>query len=700
MSLTLKNIVDTYLQDEAFLDAWREIAAQRQASISHLQPIVEQFITGAININQMRDRLYQTLRNDPAAGLNDWGARGAGFLLELNKADNHPHPEIDEELRKTLDSINRDNLGERIDYFSDVVQQQRIFLKQQDIAWNILMFPGNTAFLLSLFTFWLNPANPPYICYPTLREGVAHLINHGLLPASAGLSIERDKLSVTSRDQYEALNTTLDALLATYPALKISGIAGFGIEAFMSWVKDNLDRLLDSEAEEEIGAAISDRVIIDDLPLSATPEPLLSRLIAEIQQQILISEEVIRSIYYALLAGHVILTGPPGTGKTHLATLLPEILWQTEEPAGSSIDPYGNPVANQRVKTTAYTTRVVTATDEWSVRTLIGGLAPKSNPSGGISYPIQPGHLTQTVLENWNLDFHTPTAWEEPARARVRGVRNQEFRGRWLVIDEFNRAPIDIAFGEALTTLGGSNLLRVPVNSQIGSAELPLPKDFRIIGTLNSFDRNYLNRISEAMKRRFKSIEILPPARAMRTAEKAIVLRKAFERIAHLRDANILDQVTNQDALKQIFDQVWHVFEVIRIYRQLGTAQAISFTHQALIEGLLRDYTTENQWSSAFDLALCSTIADQLQVLLPDELAVIVDYLGGALTPDVYLARFQSLNDRRQSAQLQALQRIDETIEAQANITEAAIDMLFPQPQPELPRFRKRLHSYSTERGL
>ena len=76
---------------------------------------------------------------------------------------------------------------------------------------------------------------------------------------------------------------------------------------------------------------------------------------------------------------------------------------------------------------------------------------------------------------------------------------------------------------------GNGGVLRVPTDE--GIQDLPIPQDFRIIGTLNSFDRNYLNQISEALKRRFSFIEILPPSRTQRNAEQKIVLRKAFESV-------------------------------------------------------------------------------------------------------------------------------------------------------------------------
>jgi hypothetical protein len=192
------------------------------------------------------------------------------------------------------------------------------------------------------------------------------------------------------------------------------------------------------------------------------------------------------------------------------------------------------------------------------------------------------------------------------------GVR---YRGQWLVIDEFNRAPIDAALGEALTALSNEEALQVPIDG--GRVLLPLPADFRIIGTLNSFDRNYLNLLSEALKRRFSFIEIPPPSRSYRQAGQGIVLYKALKYLAHHNPVIIVDDesatwndvvslradaegfyhtewLDEQHPLFHIFThQLWPLFETLRVYRQLGTAQAIALTRQLLIQALLQDESTE-----------------------------------------------------------------------------------------------------------
>lgn len=400
-------------------------------------------------------------------------------------------------------------------------------------------------------------------------------------------------------------------------------------------------------------------------------------------------------------------------------------------------------------KSTAYTTRLVTATDEWSVRTLISGIAPISQ-NGSVAYKVQYGHLTSAILKNWTSQNDNPEDWSTLTLRRSlvtssSGVERgtpQTFRGQWLVIDEFNRAPIDLALGDALTALGGNDVLRVAIEG--GSAELPIPKDFRIIGTLNSFDRNYLNQISEALKRRFSFVEILPPDRSLREAEKAIVLYKALERVSHLSKSIISENgmITwgnlriapdsegqydvfwedEQSGFPFTFALAWNLFEVIRIYRQLGTAQAIGLTRHMLITGILQDYATHKEWMSALDTALCATIADQLQVLLPDE----IDALLLALTIDsvedfsaAYNRLLASLADRPQRlyGQLLALSRVTDT-NGVPYLTDDEVEAIAQSNQPvvearklnflftigmlanRLPQFTRRLRAFKAERGL
>ncbi|PDW02275.1 winged helix-turn-helix domain-containing protein [Candidatus Viridilinea mediisalina] len=492
----------------------------------------------------------------------------------------------------------------------------------------------------------------------------------------------------------------------------------------------------------------------DDAPLPATPESLLQALIAELRAELLVDEEIVRRIYHALLAGHVILSGPPGTGKTELARRLPELLWQSEVDlvAGANPNPIG-PVAQQqreRRLSSAFATLLVTATDEWSVRTLIGGLAPFS-VNDKPTYRIQYGHLAQAIFANWAVDLQNPAGWLTSPRQSVRMPSclhdgdTEEFRGCWLVIDEFNRAPIDLALGDALTALGGTGRLRVPIEG--GSAELPIPRDFRIIGTLNSFDRNYLNQLSEALKRRFAFIEIPPPTRQQRAAEQAIVLAKVLHSIAHL-DPQITSsddghvrwaavvQITRpwgsnsitwhapNEPLATVFDFIWNIFECIRIYRQLGTAQAISLLRQMLIAGAVQPGMSLDQWVALADQALCDTIADQLQVLLPDELEVLMTILDANSTAAAVTAKLNT--------NLQHLQSKPRRFMAQANALNAVVqpdgsaivslnedadaynDQQPPQLSEEqvvklfhwqndrhpLPRFVKRLHAFKVERGL
>jgi DNA polymerase III delta prime subunit len=769
MAITLKDLVTAYLADSQWQKDKQQRTEVRTLALPQVSALARDFANGTVNLEMFYQRLNESFKTTGER----WGAQGNSFTLPLigiARQHDSKEPVAEPKLRKLITDLDASNMGERIERLYVFLLEERARLRQEN---KHASEAGKSPMIISLFAFWLHPEQEPIIYHEGVRHGLGLLVKRQLIAPSPGLNVDRDVAKVLTNNNHKAFIATIDALLKVYPQLHSSP---YWSEFFFYWVVDyfethnqsaqNQPTLIIEQDEGGILApghkhAMADHssevnnddsppqpiITIADDPLMPTPEPLLSELIREVQRHILVEESVIRRIYHALLAGHVILSGPPGTGKTELARLIPETLWQRPENEENDYDPEEIVLT----KSTAYTTSLVTATDEWSVRTLISGIAPVSK-DGNVSYSVKYGYLTNAIQKNWSALSENPDKWGavDLPRSQVtssggveRGIP-QTFRGQWLVIDEFNRAPIDLALGDALTALGGNDVLRVAIEG--GSAELPIPKDFRIIGTLNSFDRNYLNQISEALKRRFSFVEILPPGRSLREAEKAIVLYKALERTSHLsrnivaendiitwetitieaepEGSYIITWPDDGGGFFEAFEVAWCLLEIIRIYRQLGTAQAISLVRHMLIAGILQGYTTRNEWMSALDAALCDTIADQLQVLLPDEIDALLLTLTHTHNKfrETYNRLLAGLADRPQRlyGQLLALGRVndengvpyltDEEVEtiAQSNqptITPEKLDDLFHllsfnKPALQLPQFTRRLRAFKAERGL
>jgi hypothetical protein len=294
-----------------------------------------------------------------------------------------------------------------------------------------------------------------------------------------------------------------------------------------------------------------------------------------------------------------------------------------------------------------------------------------------------------------------------------------------------------------LTTLSGQRAPTIAVPTDDGGeCHVPLPHDFRLIGTLNSFDRHFLNQMSEAMKRRFAFIDILPPSRADAEQEQALAIFRALLRLSDNRLGGITADETagvasmpgilevrreevagdarthvqyrldiQDEQARAALHSFWRLFSAIRLYRQLGTAQA-----ESVYAALLAGRSIGMSWSAALDSALADSLADQLQVLARDEQRVLLAAIEHAANSEALKNRIVEILNRlpgpRQSAHLSQLKAyetpaappIDDMSPASLAVEQVrylfGVDASDPAILPPQGLFANRLRAFVSERGL
>lgn len=169
--------------------------------------------------------------------------------------------------------------------------------------------------------------------------------------------------------------------------------------------------------------------------------------------------------------GQIVLSGPPGTGKTWLARGLAALV-------------AGDPARVQVVQFHPATT----------YEDFIEGLKPSVDAWGHVTYAVLPGLFTRMCQ----------AARRDPEHHYV------------LIIDEINRAPLARVFGELLYALeyrGPQGAVELTVSAGVGAPpqRFYVPENLLLLGTMNSADRS-LALVDYALRRRFRFIEIEPDA--------------------------------------------------------------------------------------------------------------------------------------------------------------------------------------------
>ncbi|MFZ8789206.1 MAG: AAA family ATPase [Acidilobaceae archaeon] len=130
----------------------------------------------------------------------------------------------------------------------------------------------------------------------------------------------------------------------------------------------------------------------------------------------------------------------------------------------------------------------------------------------GVSYEIHTAHAEWTsydVIGGPTLKGHWRPGFLTLATQNCRSSLKENGKPHWVIIDEINRADLDRALGEFFTLLDvehRDNPIKIMIDEKINN-DIYVPYAFRVLGTLNSYDRALLYKLGYALRRRFAVID-------------------------------------------------------------------------------------------------------------------------------------------------------------------------------------------------
>ena len=197
---------------------------------------------------------------------------------------------------------------------------------------------------------------------------------------------------------------------------------------------------------------------------SVSPYELVTRLR---QQNFFLPESTAKEIIQKLESRKIlVLSGVPGTGKSQLARHLANIFLSDSNSSYTQVS-------------------VFPEATSWNS---IGGLRMMSE-----YFVPHLGWLSETV---------------------IKAVESEG--NHWLILDEINRGDISALLSPVLDALGPNNTTgfiehaHLYPDSANQTGKIPIPSTFRIIGTMNPFDKEILFDFTSALNRRIGFVHISP----------------------------------------------------------------------------------------------------------------------------------------------------------------------------------------------